>query len=315
MRLTAASPAPERRVPSLAVYADSLETVRGAAEGGCHRIYFEPFLGEPADCAKNTLRLLQEAKAVCPNAELIWKWPKITREDYLNSVRPLLANSDVDGIMVEGVGAAEAVLAARPGVRLYGAAGLNVWNHLTVEQLSPPFQRLTLSPELSGEQLAEIIARSRQGASASEGAPTLELVVQGSLEVMVAEDCIPCLTKGLANPGGFWGLQDFKRVFPLRLDGDSRTHIFNSAETCLLDYMPKLFEMGLDGLAVDARGRTGKYAREMTDIYIRAIELTEKGGESLPGELQALKERIRPMALGGITSGHFIRGLKEDLSR
>jgi putative protease len=184
-----------------------------------------------------------------------------------------------------------------------------------VQQLSPPFQRLTLSPELSGEQLAKTIARSRPGLGASEVAPELELLVQGSLEVMVTEDCIPCLAKGKAVSENFWGLQDFKRVFPLRLDGDSRTHIFNSAETCLLDYMPKLFEMGLDGIAMDARGRTGKYAREMTDIYIRAIELTEKGGDSLPGELQALKERIRPMALGGITSGHFIRGLKEDLSR
>ncbi|MCX6670045.1 MAG: DUF3656 domain-containing protein [Methanothrix sp.] len=315
MRLTAASPAPERRVPSLAVYADSLETVRGAIEGGCRRIYFEPFLGEPADRAKTTLKLLQEAKAVCPNIELVWKWPKITRVDYQNFVRPLLARADMDGIMVEGVGAAEAVLAARPAARLYGAAGLNVWNHLTVQQLSPPFQRLTLSPELSGEQLAKTIARSRPGLGASEGAPELELLVQGSLEVMVAEDCIPCLAKGKAVSENFWGLQDFKRVFPLRLDGDSKTHIFNSAETCLLDYMPTLFEMGLDGIAMDARGRTGKYAREMTDIYIRAIELTEKGGDSLPGELQALKERIRPMALGGITSGHFIRGLKEDLSR
>jgi putative protease len=315
MDLTAALPASERRVPSLAVYADSLETVRGAAEGGSRRIYFEPSLRNAADRARSTLALLQEAKAICSDAELIWKWPKITREDYLNFARPVLAKADVDGIMVEGVGAAEAVLAARPKARLYGAAGLNVWNHLTVQQLSPPFQRLTLSPELSGEQLANTIVVARLDAGAAAGAPELELIVQGNLEVMVTEDCIPLpLAKGMANPGGFWGLQDFKRVFPLRLDDDMRTHIFNSAETCLLDYMPKLFEIGMDGVAVDARGRTGKYAREMTEIYLEAIELTERGGESLSRELQALKERIRPMALGGITFGHFIKGLKEELS-
>ncbi len=314
MSLNAASPASERRIPSLAVYSDSLETVRGAIEGGCRRIYFEPSLRDAGDRAKKTLELLQEVKIACGNVELIWKWPKITREDYLNFARPLLAKVDVDTVMVEGVGAAEAVLAARPGARLYGASGLNVWNHLAVQQLSPPFQLLTLSPELSGEQLAKTVARSRQGASASAGSPKLELMVQGSLEVMVAEDCIPCLAKEEAIPGGFWGLQDFKRVFPLRLDGERRTHIFNSAETCLLDWMPRLFEIGLEGLAVDARGRTGKYARNMTEIYLRAMELTEKGGESLPEELQALKEQIRPMALGGITSGHFIKGLKEEIA-
>ena len=123
-------------------------------------------------------------------------------------------------------------------------------------------------------------------------------MVQGNLEVIVTEDCIPCLAKKKADPGTFWGLQDFKRIFPLRQDDDKRTHIFNSAETCLLDYMPEVFNIGLDGVAVDARGRTRKYAREMTQIYLEAIELTKMGGISLSEELRGLKERIRPMALG-----------------
>ncbi len=77
--------------------------------------------------------------------------------------------------------------------------------------------------------------------------------------------------------------------------------------------MPELFRIGVDGIAVDARGRTRKYAREMTEIYLKAIELTNVGGTSQEG-LQALKERIRPMALGGITYGHFIKGLKDEIS-
>ena len=112
-------------------------------------------------------------------------------------------------------------------------------------------------------------------------------------------------------------MQDFKRIFPVRLDDGGRTHIFNSAETCLLDLMPEVFRIGLDGIAVDARGRTGKYAREMTAIYMKAIELTKSGkapAEELHEELQSLKEEIRPLALGGITYGHFIKGLKEELS-
>jgi len=249
-------------------------------------------------------------KAICPDAELIWKWPKITRADYLNFAGPLLAKADVDAFMVEGVGAAGAV----PGCKAKSQALWSLWP----ECVEPPCSVSSflcpsashLSPELSAEQLAKTVARSRLGASESEGAPMLELVVQGSLEVMVAEDCIPCLAKTEAPPSGFWGLQDFKRIFPLRLDDDVRTHIFNSAETCLLDWMPKLFEIGLDGLAVDARGRTKKYARKMTEIYLEAVELTEKGDKSLPRELESLKELVMPMALGGITSGHFIKGLK-----
>jgi len=120
------------------------------------------------------------------------------------------------------------------------------------------------------------------------------------------------LAKRKPDPGDFWGLQDFKRIFPLRQE-EGKTHIFNSAETCLLDLMPELFRIGLDGIAVDSRGRTRKYAREMTEIYLEAIELTKAGGSSQEG-LLSLKERIRHMALGGITYGHFIKGLKDEIS-
>lgn len=303
--------------PSLAVYADSLETVQGAMEGGCKRIYFQPCLkgSDRKDVAKELFDLLGEAKKLCGNVKLIWKWPRITKDRYLKFVVPLLARLDtdnalLDGIMVEGIGAAEAV-GAKPNVPLSGSASLNVWNHLTVRQLGLRFSRLTLSPELSADQLAELVSRSR-----IVSAPELELMVQGNLEVMVAEDCLPCAAQKDARcSNASWGLQDFKRTFPLWLDNDSRTHILNAAETCLVDLMPRIFEIGLDGIAIDARGRTGKYAREMTEIYQKAIWLTEKGGRDPETDLGSLKEKARAISLGGITTGHFIKGLRDELPK
>ena len=166
--------------------------------------------------------------------------------------------------------ALQAVIEAGPKVHLYGASGLNVCNHLTVQALAPPLEQLTLSPELSARQLADTVAAVRL----IPDAPQIELMVQGNLEVMVAEDCMPLPGKGEYDAKEFWGLQDMRRIFPLRLDDDHRTHIFNSAETCLLDQMPEIFAIDLDGVAVDARGRTVEYAREMTKIYKKAIDLT-----------------------------------------
>ena len=299
------------RIPSLAVYADSLETVRGAVEGGCRRVYFEPVLGWGVkDRAAKTNKLIEEAKAICGDAELIWKWPKITHADFFKFAGPLLARANANGIMVENVGAVQAVMKAWPNVHLYGGSGLNVCNHLTVQALAPPLELLTLSPELSARQLANTVAAVRL----LSDAPQMELMVQGNLEVMVAEDCMPLPAKGEYDPKEFWGLQDMRRIFPLRLDDDRRTHIFNSAETCLLDQMPEIFAIGLDGVAVDARGRTRDYAREMTEIYRKAIDLTEKGDGTLRQDLESLKESIRPLALGGITHGHFQKGLKDEIS-
>ncbi|MCX6678144.1 MAG: U32 family peptidase [Methanothrix sp.] len=312
--LTRSATAPESAAgsrPSLAVYADSLETVRGAVEGGCRRVYFEPILGEEEkDRASKAEMMIEEAKAICGNEELIWKWPKITHADFFKFAGPLLAKANVDGIMVENVGDIQAVMQAGPGAHLFGASGLNVCNHLTVQALSPPLELLTLSPELSARQLANTVAAVRDLANA----PQMELMVQGNQEVMVAEDCMPLPTKGKYDPDEFWGLQDMRRIFPLRLDDDRRTHIFNSAETCLLDQMPEIFAIGLDGVAVDARGRTRKYAREMTEIYRKAIDMTEKGESTLHQDMECLKESLRPLALGGLTHGHFQKGLKDEIS-
>ncbi|MGB5099664.1 MAG: U32 family peptidase [Methanothrix sp.] len=298
-------------IPSLAVYADSLETVMGAVDGGCRRVYFEPVLGwEEKDRASKTKKMIEEAKAICGDVKLIWKWPKITHADFFKFAGPLLAAVMVDGIMVENVGAVQAAIDSAPEAHLYGASGLNVCNHLTVQALAAPLRLLTLSPELSARQLAATVAAVRL----ISNAPRMELMVQGNLEVMVAEDCMPLPDKGEYDPKEFWGLQDMRRIFPLRLDDDRRTHIFNSAETCLLDQMPEIFAIGLDGVAVDARGRTQEYAREMTETYRKAIDLTKRREGTLRQDLESLKESIRPLALGGITHGHFQKGLKDEIT-
>jgi putative protease len=302
--------------PLLSFYAGSLEEVRGAVAGGCNRIYLEQSLGrrikDDDEREAGFRKILSEARAICGSKQLIWKWPRICRSEFFSLACRVLAGAEVDGVMVENVGALQAVLECRPDGPIYGGMGLNVCNHLTVRALSPPLCHLTLSPELSARQMAAAVSASRL----LPDCPDLELVVQGSLEVMVAEDCIPCLVgPNLAADDArqFWGLQDMRRVFPLRLDDDSRTHIFNSVETCLLDQMPRIAAMGLDGVAVDGRDRGEAYARKMTEIYGRAIELTRKGGVGLERDLQELKEAVVPLALGGITYGHFVKGLRDEI--
>jgi capsule polysaccharide export protein KpsC/LpsZ len=57
----------------------------------------------------------------------------------------------------------------------------------------------------------------------------------------------------------------------------------------------------------------------MTEAYLRAVDVTAaglpKGDGPLKEDLQELKERIRPLALGAITYGHFIKGLKDEIAK
>ncbi|MCR3883282.1 U32 family peptidase [Methanotrichaceae archaeon M04Ac] len=299
--------------PSVSVYANSLTAVSGGCEGGCRRVYFEPAVsiaggrrcGPEETGADALLEHLAEAKEICDGggADLVWKWPRIARRRYLDLALPLLRRAEVDEVMVEGVGLAEAVAAVAPEMRVSGSFGLNLWNSSAVEALSPRLCRLALSAELSAPEVEELVIRSRSISNRSE----LEVLVQGNVEAMVAEDCLLSSALGCetAAPYGddFWGIEDETgRVFPLRRDGECRTHIYNAVELSLVDQAPRLIDLGISSLAIDGRGRTAKYARRMAEIYGEAVE---------GGDLQRLKGEAMAISLGGATGGAFLRGRRE----
>jgi anti-sigma-K factor RskA len=52
----------------------------------------------------------------------------------------------------------------------------------------------------------------------------------------------------------------------------------------------------------------------MTEIYLKAIDLVKRGHVERDLDLWALKEEAKARSLGGITTGHFLKGLKEEIS-
>ena len=282
-----------RRLPPVSVYTDTLEGVGAALRGGARTVYFAPI--EARDPA-----LLEEAAALCRvgGADRVWKRPAITRRAFLDVAVPLLPSlydAGVRGAMVSGIGAACAVREAEPWMHLYGAAGMNVWNHRTTRELAPLFLRCTSSPELPAADLARL-------AELTGDSPALEVLVQGNTEAMVTEDRLAEI------PGDqFVGLQDrHNRIFPLRSDSESRVYIANAVETCLIDHLPRIIGMGIDAVAIDARGRGPLYTGEMVRLYRAGVEAAGRGDRDA---LNGLKEEVKERALGGITGGHFARGL------
>ena len=168
----------------LAVYANSLETVKGALEGGAKRIYFEPtphkVLKDISTIknSKGSLKFVDEnysldissklskAKKLCKTyqCKLIWKWPQITHQYQLDLYYKFLESQpfhDFNEIMVDGLGAAEWVKQVSPQFKLCGSAGINIWNKNSVLILSKLFNTLTPSAELSKEDLKTVIWNSR----------------------------------------------------------------------------------------------------------------------------------------------------------
>jgi len=312
--------------PTLTVYADTPEAVSMALREGCTSICFEPaFLLPRHSCSTRRGRNLtttgcraaEAAMALCRDsgARFVLKLPQITRDYYLRAMLPEISLLHAGGLaacMTENPGAAHAIRTFLPGMALCGAAGLGIFNHRTACHLSPPFCSLTISPELSGEECHTLVrAARREGCTAS-----FALIVQGISGAMITEDCLPEPVRHCGAGGDsegdhlFFGIRDTTgHIFPLRTDGECRTWIGNAVETCLIDHLPAIRQAGISELVIDSRGRTDAYAGAMTRIYRDAIDQMARGSGS--EEVSGQKERVKTLAYGGITTGHFLRGLKE----
>jgi putative protease len=309
----------------LAVYADTIGIAKGAAGAGCDRIYFEPDIIQDACSCRGMDTImpvddqLRSVLAICKKGgiPLVWKLPRILQRPELETILPILSDLHGEGLsacMVDSAGAAIAVRNTVPDMEIYGSAGLNIFNHITVRTLASQFVQLTISPELSGAEIGDLIRLTR----ADPWDTRLELIVQGSTEAMVSEDCLLQLLRGCdpyqpkdSTSRAFCGIRDHTgRIFPVRADGSCRTHVFNAVETCLIDHIPSLMQMGVDSVAIDARGRTAAYAGQMVHVYRDAISGAKHDGTAAREHLILQKKQAKKIALGGITAGHFVKGLK-----
>ena len=310
---------------SLAVYADSLDAVRMAAESGCDRVYFEPDIPvstTTSSCRHSLNAGIEEqiriAVEVCHAHEipLVWKFPRITRTSFSDTVIPLvslISDMGIAGIMVENPGMVHAIREIAPLTMISGSTGLNVFNHATAGKLSSHVHLLTLSPELSRDECRFLISTARkQGFDTS-----FAIIVQGINDAIISDDCLlepylHCKVDIVGQNKKIYGIRDSTgHLFPIRIDNECRTHIGNSAELCLLDHFPEIIDMGISEVVIDARGRTVACVSEMTRIYRNAISATSTQTTVAEKQLQALKDRIKKCSMGEITAGHFIRGLKE----
>ena len=305
------SPAATGYQPGIILWADSREVLEAGVRGGAGTICYEPGGKgtEPADAIGSALNLCRGH-----DIRLVWKLPRITRETEIALIRqvlPWLYAAGLEGCMVDTPGAAFAVTESAPGMKLAGSVGLNIFNAEALRALGAlPFTLLTLSPELSARDIEDLTRAAR----AHGNNPALAVLAQGNLETMVTEDCLLAPSDrchdstGPCASGTWYGIRDGTgHLLPVRTNGACRGHIFNAAETCLVDAVPDLVRSGIAGFVIDARGRTAAYAEEMAEIYREAINRAAHG--STGSTFATLRERARAIALGGITAGHYQRGL------
>ncbi|MCE5299067.1 MAG: DUF3656 domain-containing protein [Methanoregulaceae archaeon] len=301
-------PAPRKaRVPELAIYCNETDAVIAACKAGCDRVCLEP----APECMEADLL---QTIAACREKKVrfAWKWPRVQVPQFSQEALSLLtrlSDAGLEEVVVEGVMYADPIHAIAPGIQVTGGPDLNVFNACAFQALSQDCSGLTLSPELSGEDIGCLCDRIDEKGMVS-------VIVQGNIPAMITADSLLDLVKRHRGPLQVsYGLSDTTgRIFPLHQDSFGRSHILNAAELCLIDYLPALARAGVDTFIIDGRWRGPSYASGMIAVYREAMNDHGwmAGRSEGPDPVSSLKGRIRAMAQGGITAGHYLRGLPDD---
>jgi putative protease len=297
----------EARIPDLAILCNEIEVVSAACQAGSDRVCLEP---DPERMRDDIL----EAIGTCRESgvRFAWKWPRVQVPEFTSTALRLLPGFERDGlseVMIEGAMYAAAIHSVTPGIRVTGGPDLNIFNACAVRALSGECSGFILSPELSGNDIGSLCSRIDDRGSVS-------VLVQGNIPAMITADALLDLLKNREDPGRMsYGLSDTTgRIFPVHPDPWGRTHILNAAELCLIDYLPSLAGAGVDTVVIDARWRGPSYGSGMISVYREALEDPGwmAGKVSIPDAIPVLKGKIRSMAQGGITTGHYLRGLSSE---
>lgn len=302
-----------RWFPKLAAAVSGPQAVRAAVENGAEIIYYsgEGFRGQDKPVQADVLGV----RKVCREAGVAFipVTPRILHdldlERYMKELKSIL-ELDPDGILAAGYGLLP-VLREITDLPLAADFPFNVFNRQSAIFLKEQgLFRVTLSPELTGEQVRELAA----------GVPLeTELIVHGFMPLMVSRYCAVgsllggrCQDKKCAVPcrSGSYGLLDRKGVvFPVETDSRCLMHVFNSRELCLLDTLPYLTGAGLASIRIEARRDDVKYVAKTVRAYRNILD----GLRDKPNWLPDLETAARELTAQGpgYTRGHYYRGVMD----
>lgn len=310
----------------LSVWVGDLAGVVTAASNGADLIYAG---GDELASASQTrfhwdLHQLKEAinQAHQAGAGLIIGLPRILREEQLASGYGLKELQDVlalaaDGIMVSNLGTLQIAL-NESKLPLYLNYTFNLFNDCGIqgirERLGRRLEQITLSPELTMEQI--------HGLYSLKAGPRLECLVQGPLELMIAEycpigsilsreeSCAHLSSSGCIADKGPYSFRDRLHLdFPVAMDQFCRMHLFNSKDLCLYEDLRVLIKSSPLVVRLELKIHPAAEVGYFCEAYKTMLKKIERGQISNTDWELMINEFIKHTGRG-ITKGHYFRGVE-----
>lgn len=96
-------------------------------------------------------------------------------------------------------------------------------------------------------------------------------------------------------------------LFPIYEDEEG-THILNSKDLCMIEYIPELIEAGISSFKIEGRLKTEYYVTTVVRAYRKAIDLynSSNNSEKFKKERANLKKEVEKSANRGFTTGFYL---------
>ncbi len=188
-----------------------------------------------------------------------------------------LEDCKVDGIIVADLGCMRLAQKYAPSAEIHMSTQTSVLNYEAANAwYEMGANRICLARETSLSEICEIMAKKPKDLQ-------IEAFVHGAMCMAYSGRCMisDYLADRSANRGNCaqpcrWSyvLMEEKRpgeYFPVVEDGRS-THIFNSKDMCMIEYIPELMQAGIDSFKIEGRVKSSYYCAAVTNAYRLAID-------------------------------------------
>lgn len=284
------------RIPEILAPAGNMEKAIVAMEYGADALYLAgKEFGMRAQAGNFTIDEMRQVLELAHGRDVkiyvtVNVFPHNEEIDLLPEYLAKLEELNVDGIILADVGVFNLARKHAPSIPLHLSTQANTVNYQAAkfwENLG--FARLVMARELSREDITKV----RQETKAE-----IEVFVHGAMCMAYSGRCLlsNVMTGRDANRGQCaqscrwrYAVVEEKRpgeYMPIEEDAGG-THIFNSKDLRLIEYIPDLVQIGVDSLKIEGRMKSSYYVATVVRAYREALDLYKKDPENyaLPQEL------------------------------
>lgn len=203
----------------------------------------------------------------------------IPHNDELDKLPAFLesaADAGVDAFIIADIGVMRMAQRYAPKVPVHISTQAGVANYATATEFyNMGAARVVLARELCFDQIAELRAKTPHELE-------IEAFVHGSMCVSFSGRCLlsSYLTGRDANRGDcaqpcrwkYYLTEEHREGQRFEIFEDKGTHIMNSRDMCMIEYIPQLRACGITSFKIEGRAKSAYYTAAVTNAYRQAID-------------------------------------------